>query len=1011
MNSISSCFSHKISRFAIIGLLFALPASAGVVFTNDTIINAFDTNYDGNDLVVSNCTLAVDGTHGFLSLQVGPGGTLTHSYSSNGNIIVLRSITNEAQTLIGTTPVTLQSAGTLISQTVTDTGSSLIYTQDVDYVMLLPGGGVIEIARTAESSIPDGTTVLVSYTVQVTTPAGLTLSVTGDVQVMPGGVINVAGRGYGGGNGNGAGHSSASFPSDGSGGGYGGIGGTSSSNAVGGVSYGLFDQPANLGGSGGNSSGGTGASGGGLIKLVAGGTINIDGAIYANGLDATNSRAGGGSGGGIWLSAATVSGAGLITANGGAGEPVHGGGGGGGRIYIQANTLSFSGSTTAFGGNGAQYGGAGTIYTKLTGQTGLVVVDNGGRTGTNSPLTVANSADVVVRGNAGVLISNPWSVRNIVVASNSLVLGPPQGTLNINAVNLTVDAGGTILADQMGYAPGGGPGAGGYYPSGSLYPCGGGAHGGYGGGSVMTSASGGVAYDELPGATSAGSGGGYNINPTVSLSGYGGGIISLIASGAMQINGKISANGGAGSGNGGGGGAGGGIALSVRGNFSGSGLISANGGNGAAAIGGGGGGGRISISAYSNSFTGALMTYGGTGANTGGAGTVYLSTPKKQIIADNGGRLGTNTSIIFDSYSELIVRNGAVAVTASPTSFAGLLLGSNGWITATALFGTYAGQVNLNINGSATIQAGGGIFVDAMGSSGGSGPGAGRSYPNGSSYYLGGAGHGGYGGGTSPSYPIAGNAYDLTANPNQSGSGGGQYLPNYVGGWGGGYVRLNVTGTLQMDGRLSANGGNGSGLGGGGGSGGTVWLSAGAFSGTGTISANGGSSALTSSTGGGGGGGRVCIVFYTNRFNGAISAYGGGWTNVGGAGTIYLKTNLTPYAVLLVDNGGIKSSTNSAVSGDFNGAMADLTVSGGAIAVLPASSWTIHNVQVRSNAALVPSTSTSAQNFMVLGNATVDLVVPFRPMVRDTVRAPGPAPVSAYTVESAVAVAMAALVP
>ena len=55
----------------------ALPGSA-VTFTNDSFISFVDTNYDGADIVVTNCTLTVDGAHSFASLQVLAGGNVTH---------------------------------------------------------------------------------------------------------------------------------------------------------------------------------------------------------------------------------------------------------------------------------------------------------------------------------------------------------------------------------------------------------------------------------------------------------------------------------------------------------------------------------------------------------------------------------------------------------------------------------------------------------------------------------------------------------------------------------------------------------------------------------------------------------------------------------------------------------------------------------------------------------------------------------------------------------------------
>jgi hypothetical protein len=117
--------SWAIGSLILFSLAFAPHGIAAVVFTNDTLIDSITMSYDGNDIIVSNCTLTVDGPHGFRSLLVGPGATITHSYSSSGNIVALQSVTNEPQTLTGTNPATLQLSGTLISQTVTDSGGLL----------------------------------------------------------------------------------------------------------------------------------------------------------------------------------------------------------------------------------------------------------------------------------------------------------------------------------------------------------------------------------------------------------------------------------------------------------------------------------------------------------------------------------------------------------------------------------------------------------------------------------------------------------------------------------------------------------------------------------------------------------------------------------------------------------------------------------------------------------------------------------------------------------------------
>src|SRR6266487_221021 len=65
------------------GASFGLHAQA-ITFTTDTTIGVFDTNYNDADIVITNCTVTVDGPHSFASLQVRGGGALTHTHNSNG---------------------------------------------------------------------------------------------------------------------------------------------------------------------------------------------------------------------------------------------------------------------------------------------------------------------------------------------------------------------------------------------------------------------------------------------------------------------------------------------------------------------------------------------------------------------------------------------------------------------------------------------------------------------------------------------------------------------------------------------------------------------------------------------------------------------------------------------------------------------------------------------------------------------------------------------------------------
>ncbi len=202
-------FAFTLRVFLLLCLaVISITSASAVVFTTDTSIGALDTSYDGQDVVVSNCTVTIDGEHAFNSFRLATGGTLTHTLASNG----------------------------------------------------------------------------------------LSLTITNDLQVEPGGAINLTGRGFDGNTGTGNGGEAGS-PQSGAGAGHGGYGGLSSSNALGGNCYGVFDQPATLGSGGGQGASAIGGAGGGAIKLAIGGSAIIEGAISANGANATNSRSGGGSGG------------------------------------------------------------------------------------------------------------------------------------------------------------------------------------------------------------------------------------------------------------------------------------------------------------------------------------------------------------------------------------------------------------------------------------------------------------------------------------------------------------------------------------------------------------------------------------------------------------------------------------------------------------------------------------------------------------------------------------------
>ena len=413
----------------------------------------------------------------------------------------------------------------------------------------------------------------------------------------------------------------------------------------------------------------------------------------------------------------------------------------------------------------------------------------------------------------------------------------------------------------------------------------GGSHGGLGGASSGGSAN--AVYGDFRDPDNPGSGGGRNTN---SGGGNGGGLARIVA-GTVQLDGFIRADGVAGQ-SGEGGGSGGGIRIDV-GTLQGTGTISANGGDG-----NGGSGGRIAV--YYQDVTGFDLTkinaFGGVWVN-GGAGTIYLQGPGRatgELILDNNNVTpGSRSTPIPSDPSGLLaltnlrVRQAARVKVDDQLNITGTLEATTGgeFIPASRVI---ASTININNGGVITqlpttnsaffkldltansliVDTTGKINVTGRGFLGAGQPGnpfttsgmtvdfvAGSTGSSGGSY-------GGVGAGSSPN-PFYGNSTD----PNEVGSGGGRQ-GNPAGGNGGGLVRL-VSGTIQLDGIIAANGADGGPFAGGG-SGGGIRIDVGTLQGTGTISANGGSA-------NGGGGGRVAVYFQDiTGFNVAnITASGG----------------------------------------------------------------------------------------------------------------------------------------
>jgi hypothetical protein len=898
----------------------------------------------------------------------GGGGGRIMIYATNQFAGTISATGGAGATPGGAGTIYLQSRGIFYQELVVDNGglqgtNTPLSFSSYQYDLFVTGGARLIQATPSTTTLGNLLVGSNSWLSWASPFATRTLTVTTNATIQAGGRIILDGQGA----------STLGNGLNGGGGGYGGNGGNSSSNSInplpfGGNAYGQINENVASG-----SSGSGGALGGGGLTLNVTRTLSLDGTISANGLSAPPSgMAGGGSGGGVSIVAGLFVGSGNVFANGGDGAP-QGGGGGGGRIMVSVGTNQFSGAYSARGGAGFVYGGAGTIYLaspKIDPRTTQVIIDNGGNRGTNTPFSFSGTVDLTVSGGAqavfssGAIIQPPLQnrLRNVLVASNS-VLGataanlPQSVNLNLFVSNVVIQAGGAFTMDGLGNSPGG-PGAGGTIGLSG----GGGGYGGYGGNS-SSNAPGGNAYGSVNAPVDLGSSGGGNSSN--SRSGAGGGALTLTATGDIQVDGRISADGSPALLLGAGGGSGGSVRFFAR-QVLGSGVISASGGAGLAG-GGGGGGGRIAMTYSNNLFTGALLARGGAGATFGGAGTIYLTRSNSQIaqiIVDNGGVTGSNTLISSAQNYDLTIGSGASVLGAFQV-LNSLLIKSNGQLLASS-----PSPLSLRVSSNAVIQAGGAIMLNGKGSPGGQGLGAGGSsqIPLGASMGSG-AGHGGYGGATIQA--SGGNSYDVLTSPTSVGSGGGPgngNSTNNLGGAGGGALNLTVVGSLALDGRIAADGLAGVGQWSGGGSGGSVYLSVGTMSGGGTISANGG--AGDPPYGGGGGGGRIALIVTSNQFQGNLVAHGGAGTNVGGAGTIYLRSGgpngLFPQ--VLVDNGGTLG-TNTPLS--LLGGGLDLTVSGGAVAN-PTGGSTIRNLLVTSNAWLGASSNlfTSLQ-LTVTGDANL----------------------------------------
>ncbi len=291
-----------------------------------------------------------------------------------------------------------------------------------------------------------------------------------------------------------------------------------------------------------------------------------------------------------------------------------------------------------------------------------------GNVGTAGSLTINSKGNIVQQNTTQQVFTGTVTVASGGVLTHTANTTSQLYELDISAVTIDVQSGGSINTDGKGYS-GGASGSNGNGTGGGTGVAsgrgGGGAHGGDGGTSIDTT--GGTGYCDISSPTTIGSGGGGGGQAWSGTAG--GGLIILNVSGTLTINGTITADGMANAGNGGAGGAGGvnivaGTIAGTPESFTVTGGTSS--GSGAA----GGGGGCVLLNyTTSNSIspTTTITMSGGASNGTGyrgGAGVTYVkqSGTNGDLYSVNSGTSGAGST---QGTSSLTV--DSLTLTTSPT--------------------------------------------------------------------------------------------------------------------------------------------------------------------------------------------------------------------------------------------------------------------------------------------------------------------------------------------------------
>ncbi len=293
--------------------------------------------------------------------------------------------------------------------------------------------------------------------------------VCSNLTILPGGQINVSGRGYKGGDtskngyGPGGGTGSTWVPH---GAGHGGYGGRMNGFdwQFGGVTYGNPLSPETPGSGGGGSTQAPGTAGGGAVRIAASGRVTVGGDMIADGIPDNKVRAGTGSGGSIYITCRTLVGSGRISASGGRATytGTEAGSGGGGRIavvndssaqaYEAKPSLTFLATEGLRVSNPQCRGGIGSIYLSDSRFLAGTLSNVWGRI--EGPSTIhadhmdvidrrfgfGRDVDVIVSNN--VVVSGAWARLELAVSDVSYIGFPCYRTAPIGGLRFSV--GGTL---------------------------------------------------------------------------------------------------------------------------------------------------------------------------------------------------------------------------------------------------------------------------------------------------------------------------------------------------------------------------------------------------------------------------------------------------------------------------------------------------------------------------------------------------------------------------------------